>query len=469
MNVIWIMVDSLRYDHIGANGNEWIRTPNLDRFASRSLVFDRAFQLSSPTLPTRTDLFTGRYTFPRNGWGPLPEGAVTAAQRFTEMGMRTHMIFDTYHLRSSGQNYNRGFQSWQWIRGQEGDDLQPRIPRDQVIVHPTRPDIRLDPSKTSGYPRELANLRFRRFESEYISPQTYTAAERWLEYNHDQGPFFLYVDSFDPHEPWDPPAYYVTLYDPDYRGDAIVHPAFYGFAEEWTAEQIRKMRLLYAGEVTMVDRWLGRLLLKIEDMRLLENSMVVIMSDHGFLIGDHGRVGKANRDGKRLFSLTGDDRYNHPWPFYRIVNQLTFMLHVPWMSEGRRTPAIVQPHDLLPTTLEWLGQEIPLEIEGQSFLAVLKGEADRHRDFAITSRELVTDRTSISSISTVTDGRFQLHFSTRPGETELHDLEGEGGEDANVLREYRDLAHDLHYKFFRTIQDKVNDPRKAELLEKLPE
>ena len=92
MNVIWIMVDSLRYDHIGANGNDWIQTPNLNRFAAKSLVFDRAFQLSFPTLPTRTDMFTGRYTFPRNGWGPLPEGAITAAQRFTKMGMKTHIL-----------------------------------------------------------------------------------------------------------------------------------------------------------------------------------------------------------------------------------------------------------------------------------------------------------------------------------------------------------------------------------------
>ena len=82
MNVIWIMADSLRHDHIGANGNEWIKTPNLDRFAAQSMVFERSFQLSFPTIPTRTDIFTGRYTFPRRPWGPLESDDTAAAQRF---------------------------------------------------------------------------------------------------------------------------------------------------------------------------------------------------------------------------------------------------------------------------------------------------------------------------------------------------------------------------------------------------
>jgi arylsulfatase A-like enzyme len=108
MNVIWIMMDSLRYDHLGANGNSWIKTPGLDAFAGKSLVCDRAFQLSFPTIPNRTDLFTGRYTFPRRGWTVLPKEEVTAAQRFAKLGMHTQMFFDTYHLKNNGYNFDRG-------------------------------------------------------------------------------------------------------------------------------------------------------------------------------------------------------------------------------------------------------------------------------------------------------------------------------------------------------------------------
>ena len=283
MNVIWIMADSLRYDHIGANGHNWIKTPNLDRFAGNAMTFDRAFQLSFPTIPTRTDIFTGRYTFPRRGWTPLEKDDVTAAQRFTELDMRTQMILDTYHLKNTTYNFDRGFQGWQWIRGQEGDRYQPRLPKEDIRIHPTRPDIRLH--ELSSNAAEFSNLRHRRFESEYISPQTYTAAEQWLEYNYDKGPFFLYIDSFDPHEPWDPPAYYVELYYPEYGGEVISHPSFYGFTDGISEELMKKARCLYAGEVTMVDRWMGRLLQKIEDLRLLDNTMVVVMCDQNIQPG----------------------------------------------------------------------------------------------------------------------------------------------------------------------------------------
>jgi arylsulfatase A-like enzyme len=466
MNVIWITVDSLRYDHLGANGNSWIKTPGLDAFAGKSLVCDRAFSLSLPTIPNRTDLFTGRYTFPRRGWTVLPKEEVTAAQRFAKLGMHTQMFFDTYHLKNNGYNFDRGFSGWQWIRGQEGDRFLTPLPRESIRIHPTRPEIRL--SEHSGVAQEFSNLQHRRFEADYISPQTYSAAERWLEYNHDKGPFFLYIDSFDPHEPWDPPAYYVSLYDSGYEGEVIAFPATYCFTDGLPQELVRKAQLLYAGEVTMVDRWLGRLLQKIEDLRLLDNTLVAVMSDHGFLIGEHGRMGKRNRDGKRLFEKTGDERYSHPWPLYRQVNQLVMMIHAPGMDGGRRSSAIVQPQDILPTTLEWLGEGRDGDFEGRSFLPVLKGETDRGRDCAITSFELMTHRNSFNAISCVTDGRWRLHFSTRPGETTLFDLESDPEEGENVLAANRDVAEGLHRLFYETIKDKVNDPKKAELLGQLP-
>jgi arylsulfatase A-like enzyme len=467
MNVIWIVADSLRYDHVGANGNTWIKTPNLDRFAARSLSFDRAFQLSNPTIPTRTDMFTGRYTFPRRGWTPLQPEDVTIAERLTELGMTTQMFFDTYHLRRGEHNFDRGFQGWEWIRGQEGDHYLPAQPREEIVLHPTRPEVRLHP--LDGVARNFSNARFRRFEADYISPRTYTAAEQWLEYHYDKGPFFLYVDSFDPHEPWDPPAYYAELYDPDYGGEVIAFPRTYCFTDDIPDELIRKARALYAGEVTMVDRWMGRLLQKIEDLRLFESSIVIVMSDHGFLLGEHGRLGKANRNGAKLLAETGDPRYHHPWPYFREINQIMLMIRIPGIAEGGRTDAIVQPVDLLPTILAWLEVAIDPAIEGESFLSVLSGERTSHRDLAITSSELMVDQSSTRAMTTVTDGRWQLHFSTRPGETELHDLETDPGQTTDILQDHPDVAEDLHRRFLQVVRDKVNERRKLALIERLPE
>jgi len=466
MNVIWIMIDSLRYDFLGINGNPWIKTPNLDRFAAKSLVFEQAIALSLPTIPNRTDLFTGRYTFPRRPWGPLEDDDVTAAQRFGELGMYSQMFNDTPHLVAQGNgNFQRGFDGWQQTRGQEGDRFRAAMPEDMLRIHPTRPDVTMHES--GGYVRAFSSMMTRRFETDYISPRTYTAAEQWLEYHYDKGPFFLYIDSFDPHEPWDPPAYYVEMYERDYGGQVIAFPKSYMFTDSIPEEQIRKVRHLYAGEVTMVDRWVGRLLQKIEDMGLLDTTMVAVMSDHGFLLGEHGRLGKSNRDGHRLYPATSDERYLHPWPYYREVSRQNLIIHMPWMNEGRRTPAIVQPVDLLPTTLEWLGADIPEEIEGRSIMPVLKGETDRAREFAITSFSLFPDDNN-KQASAVTDGRWQLHFSGREGETKLFDIANDPKETRDLIEEHQEIARSLHERFMDTVSDKVNDPKKLERVASLP-
>ncbi|MCL4543365.1 MAG: sulfatase-like hydrolase/transferase, partial [Chloroflexi bacterium] len=83
-NVICICLDSLRWDHLGANGNTWIRTPHLDHFASEAAVFDRAYIGSCPTIPCRTDLVTGATTWPHRGWTPLPRDLPVLSTLFAE-------------------------------------------------------------------------------------------------------------------------------------------------------------------------------------------------------------------------------------------------------------------------------------------------------------------------------------------------------------------------------------------------
>jgi arylsulfatase A-like enzyme len=121
MNVIVIMADSLRVDHLGCYGNDWIRTPNLDRFAAESCVFDMAFSEGLPTVPTRTSLFTGRYTFPFRGWQRLEHNDVVLAEVLWSSGYTSALITDTYHLHKPQMAFERGFDYVHFIRGQEGD------------------------------------------------------------------------------------------------------------------------------------------------------------------------------------------------------------------------------------------------------------------------------------------------------------------------------------------------------------
>ena len=121
MNFIVIVSDTFRYDYLGANGNAWIKTPELDAFSRLAVNFDRCTIASFPTIPTRTDWFTGRYGFPFHGWQPLDPKATVLAQVLREAGYVNQLITDNPHLMNATQNFQRAFHGAEWIRGQEGD------------------------------------------------------------------------------------------------------------------------------------------------------------------------------------------------------------------------------------------------------------------------------------------------------------------------------------------------------------
>ena len=99
MNLAYIVIDTLRYDYIGANGNDWIETPNIDRFASKALAFDYAFCASFPTIPYRTDVITGQYGAPIHPWKPLRHERQTLPWTLAETVMR-HNSFTIHHTSS---------------------------------------------------------------------------------------------------------------------------------------------------------------------------------------------------------------------------------------------------------------------------------------------------------------------------------------------------------------------------------
>ena len=194
MNVIWIVADTFRRDHIGAYGNPTIRTPSLDGLAAGAVRFDRHYSAGFPTMPTRADHQTGRWTMSFMGWQPLPPDVTTLAEILAGHGLHTAAAVDTPYYLRDGMNYDRGFQSFFMNRGQ--DTLWSMIPQ-------------------SGYHHESLDVREAwRYESDRNAPSTFMTAIRWLQ-RHYKEDFFLYVDTWDPHEPWDAPPYYTELYWPD--------------------------------------------------------------------------------------------------------------------------------------------------------------------------------------------------------------------------------------------------------------
>lgn len=442
MNLITIMSDSFRYDHVGVNGNDWIRTPSLDRFArEHAMVFENAYCGSFPTIPNRTDIHTGYWTSLRRGWTPLQADDLTLARHLSANGFRTMHVWDTPHLGNS--DFRKGFDGWKWIRGQEGDGFEVKssdtIPFDREKCREDLAEL------------HLTNHTHRQFEKDYAAPNTFATAERWLEHNYDKGDFYLAVDTFDPHEPWDPPEYYANLYDRDYDGHTPIYIPKYQYCDGWTEAQVRHTRAMYAGECTMVDHAVGRLLQKVEDMGLLGSTLVVFMSDHGHLLGDHGRFGKSNRDAKMF---PDDPRYQEErvWPLYRDIARINMMIHLPG-TDASRTGAIMQPVDLFPTFCEFLGVDKPDTLEGRSLIPVLRGATDTHRDIAVTTSYIKAHDMAI------TDGS-KTHYIL--GDTQaplLFDLETDPREEHDILdgneEEGARLRSLVHQEFAPLVEDKA--------------
>ncbi|MFQ6095465.1 MAG: sulfatase, partial [Candidatus Bathyarchaeia archaeon] len=383
MNIIQIISDTFRRDYLGCYGNNCIHTEHLDKFAERSMIFDRAYIASFPTIPNRHDLFTGRYTFIYSMWSPLPRDEVILSQLLREAGYTTMLIVDTYHMIRDGHYFDRGFDGWWWIRGQE---------HDRYMTNPAKEPM--DRQKAVGT-RYLRNVSSRRFEEDYFVAQTMSAAVKWLELNYDQHEkFFLHIDTFDPHEPWDPPRWYVDMYDPGWDGGEVMGGAYIQgvkrpVASDLTEDELNHLRALYAGEVTMVDRWVGTLLQKIQDLGLFENTAVIFTTDHGTYLGEHEYVGKKNH-------------------LYEEVTHIPLIVRLP-DSEGApkgRCEALVQSPDLMPTILELAGVPAPPTVQARSLLPLIRGEETQEREMAVSSPSLVAPR--LPSWITVTTKEWAL-------------------------------------------------------------
>jgi len=434
MNVVLIVSDTLRRDHLGFYGAKTMHTPCLDRLAEESIVFDRAYCGSFPTLPCRAEMFTGKFIFTYLNWGPLPQKETVLAEVLAEAGYTCTMVTDNLPLCRAGYGYERGFHARHRIRGQWYDNFQPET---QEFTWPCSRE-KLEDGMGGRIEQYFRNTAIRRTEEDWFAPQVAREAIHWLRENHAKGKFFLYVDIFDPHEPWDPPQHYVDLYDPDGTGENVVYPSS-GSASKYSAEDIRRMRALYAGEVTMVDRWVGKLLDTLDELGRREDTLVIFLSDHGLLLGERGLVGKM---GRKKSSVKG-------WPTYCETARVPLIFRVPGLSPGRRN-ALAHPGDVTPTLLELAGVPVPESMRTASLTRVLRGEEEKVRDTAVSSWSLRGWSAYRPSVIR-TDEWAMVHWRTGV-EPELYHLPTDPRETTNVYREHRSAAKDLRRAYLNFLR-----------------
>ena len=447
MNIIVICSDTFRYDHLGFIGRHPVLTPNLDRLGRESASFSD-FQLCSfPTVVNRIEVFSGRCAFPRVGWGPLPYHYPVMSQVFKRHGFTTGLIADNVQVMKKEYHFGRGFDFVKHVRGQQHDDW---LPNDAPQIDLPCPLEKIDasPKRLARYRR---NAHWYRQQGTNATETVFREAMDWLK--NAPKKFLLWIDSFDPHEPWDAPKQYVEKYPWNKDGAHVIWPHS-GRANRWYSEaDLANMRSLYRAEVTQTDYWIGELLEQIRSAKLLENTVVIFCSDHGHYFGEHNMIGK--------FMKRGGDR---PSTIYEEIGHIPLLIRHPnGLAAGKTIPGLCQPQDLFPTLLDLA--EIPAVswAEGNSLLPRLKGEPGK-QEFGIGGSH--PHEGQLTCLTVWTD-KWCLVYNPLTGlaNAELFNRQEDPEQTQNVIESQRAIAQH-HYDLIVTWMEKlmIPAPRQRQLL-----
>ena len=355
MKAIMVMFDSLNRHMLSPYGCDWVHTPNFQRLAERSVTFDKSFVGSMPCMPARREIHTGRYNFLHRGWGPLEPFDDSMPEMLKKKGVLTHLVTDHYHYwEEGGANYHTKYTNARFSRGQEGD--------------PWMADLNEPDFPSPNYERDRGGLWGRQdwvnrahMQEEEKTPQakTFAMGLQFLELNHEHDNWFLQVETFDPHEPYFSPDKYKQLYGFDFSKSTRDWPN-YTFAEE-APDHVKlfdHFRYLNAALISMCDAYLGKVLDAMDRFDLWKDTMLIVNTDHGFLLGEHDWWGKCRM------------------PFYNEIANTPFFIWDPREKvAGERRDSLVQTIDIAPTVLEYFGLDIPKDMQGKPLRQVIASDS----------------------------------------------------------------------------------------------
>jgi arylsulfatase A-like enzyme len=463
-NILWICTDQQRFDTIHALGNNHIRTPNLDRLAKEGVSFENAYCQCPVCTPSRGSFLTGRYPHTmglRQNGQDIPQNEVLVTKVLADNGY-TCGLSGKLHIcgvdtRDEEPRVNDGYEEFHWAhgpfpvwknnqyirwlhrQGKEWDEIYPyaslsaRFGREGVTPE-NRP-------VWAGVPTELHHATW--------------CTDRAIDFikKHRSGPWLFSLNFQDPHHPFDPPQEYLERYDPDripppnYRegeleGKTILqrvdHEGAYGgrgmsFAA-CSERQHREVIAAYYAMVELIDHNVGRLVEVLEESGQLEDTIILFMSDHGEMLGDHG-----------IF-LKGPHMYE---PLVKVP------LIVSWANyyqRGLRSPALVELIDVAPTLLDAAGLAPFPRMQGRSLSNLCRGESDpsHHRDYAFSEfyNTMIGYRDLRPCVTMYRSPRYKLIHYSGLDRGELYDLQEDPFEYENlwISEEFRDLREEYTRK-----------------------
>lgn len=355
MKTIFLVMDSLNRHYLNCYGDGRVKTPNLDRLADRGIVFDSHYAGSLPCMPARREMMTGRLGFLETPWGPVePWDNCLPTELRNQKKTYCHMITDHYHyFHSGGEAYHTLFDSWEFERGQEGDQWHP------LVKTPEIPEFIGKNRRPYWVNREFFDTER---EEDYPTPRCFMRAMEFLENNWQEDNWHLHLEVFDPHEPFACPKKYRDMYQDTWQ--ETIHfdwPPYREVREDDAAqEHIRKS---YAGVLTMADTWLGRFLDKMDELDLWKDTVLILTTDHGYLLGEHGYWAK-----------------NYMFDYQELVHLPLIICTPETAFSHRRISALTATMDLMPTIMQLHGAELPEGVHGVSLLPLLAGRTEQIHD-----------------------------------------------------------------------------------------
>jgi arylsulfatase A-like enzyme len=353
VKTIFVMFDSLNRHMLPPYGCDWVHAPNFERLAGRSVAFDRSYVASMPCIPARRELHTGRYNFLHRSWGPLEPFDDSMPELLQRHGVYTHLITDHQHyFEDGGATYHPRYTSYEFVRGQEGDFWKAHV---DPIDTPPQTSFNED-----HHPRmwlqDCINRSYMTTADDQPQAKVFALAEEFLEVNHRADDWFLQVETFDPHEPFFSQQRFKDHYPHEFTGTRFDWPPYRRVDQP--PEHVEHMRFEYAALLSMCDEQLGRILDAMDRYDLWADTMLIVGTDHGFLLGEHDWWAKNKM----------------PW-YDLLANTPLFIWDPRSGHRGERRKSLVQFIDLAPTLLEFFGAEIPPDMQGRPLRATIAEDA----------------------------------------------------------------------------------------------
>jgi arylsulfatase A-like enzyme len=428
LNVLLIVTDSTRRDFVSVyEGDELAHTPNLDALAKDGLLFNRAVPEAMPTVAVRRALLTGTRSFPFRdwkvapklpqfpGWSPIPAYKRIFTEFMDAAGIETAYVTDNPFL--IGPRFKRFRTTLDTVKSvydqAEYRSWNVGIDKSRVASRRQIEDYLLPALQgTEAEKRIRENVGFNRGRSgaELSGARVLKAGMEVLRDLKDKQPFFLGVDAFDPHEAWNVPTAFKLRFKDRTGGVEPILPFKTPYSKvedlDVTDEQVEQVRELYAGELTYIDSWIGRLLNLLDDLGLADRTVVYYLSDHGILLGEHGLLGKAN-------AMLGKEIHSVPY----------MIRHPEGKRAGETSDYFVSTHDVAPTLLSFQGLTVPGRMEGEDLTVMFDGADPPERDYWTTA---YADQVAAG------DGRWLLIADNQGKRRRLFDTEADPDEEEDV-------------------------------------